>query len=180
MLPVGRGVKIDRLLACKVPHVGQFNQYLFSAFREDVFALNPSDQLISPDRKLYISRSDARRRKILNEESLWQSLQHQGFERVELEGMNWYNQLKLFKEAALVVSNHGAGLTNIAFMAQGGRVIELKSKNNDYWCYFSLSRVIGLKYAYILCDGNNIDHRSADIVVDVDAVLHVIKQDLIN
>jgi len=102
VLPNGRGIKVDRLLACKVPHVGQFNQYLLSAFRVDVLSSNPSNRLISPIRKLYISRSDARRRKIVNEEALWQSLQHHGFDKVELDGMNWSDQVRLFRETVLV------------------------------------------------------------------------------
>lgn len=171
VLPVGRGIKIDRLLACKVPHVGQFNQYLLSAFRADVLSAVSSNSMYSPIRKLYISRSDARRRKILNEDALWHSLQHHGFEKVELNGMNWPDQIRLFRQAVLVVSNHGAGLSNIMFMPAHGRVIELKAAKNDYWCFFSLARVCHLEYAYLLCEAAEDDHRSADIHVDIQKLL---------
>jgi capsular polysaccharide biosynthesis protein len=174
VVPVGRGMTVGCLLACKVPHVGQFNQYLLSAFRSDVLSSYPSERIILPIRKLYISRSDARRRKIVNEEALWQTLQHHGFDKVELDGMNWPDQVRLFRESVLVVSNHGAGLSNIMFMPADGRVIELKSLYNDYWCFYSLARVCHLQYTYLLCDATSDNHRSADIHVDVQKLLSLI------
>ena len=182
VLPVGRGTKVGKLFACKVPHVGQFNQYVLSAFRADVLSSNASDQLFSPMRKLYISRSDARRRKILNEEVLWQQLKNHGFDRVELDGMKWSDQVRLFSEAVLVVSNHGAGLSNIMFMPADSRVIELKAAHNDYWCFYSLARVCHLQYTYMLCDASADNHRSADIHVDVQKLLslmHIQEEELI-
>jgi hypothetical protein len=180
VLPNGRGIKVDRLLACKVPHVGQFNKYLLSAFRTDVLLTIASDQFISPKRKLYISRSDARRRKIVNEEALWRVLKQHGFDKVELEGMQWSDQVMLFREAVFVVSNHGAGLSNIMFMPAEGRVIELKADKNDYWCFFSLARVCQLQYAYLLCEATADDHRSADIHVDVQKLLSLIQIEVKN
>lgn len=173
ILPNGRGILVDKLYACTVPHVGQFNQYLLSAFRSDVIALLSSDRLISPIRKLYISRSSAKRRKVTNEDELWQSLQMHGFEKVELEKLAWKDQVRLFREAVLVISNHGAGLSNIMFMPADSKVIELKSDKNDYWCYYSLARVCHLQYAYLLCKPSSHNHRDADIEVDIDQLLRL-------
>lgn len=172
-LPTGRGVIVDKLYACPVPHVGQFNQYLLSAFRSDVIGLLSSDRLISPIRKLYISRSSARRRKVSNEDELWHALQIHGFEKVELEKLAWKDQVRLFREAVLVISNHGAGLSNIMFMPADSKVIELKSAKNDYWCYYSLARVCHLHYAYLLCKPTENNHRDADIEVEVNNLLRL-------
>jgi capsular polysaccharide biosynthesis protein len=80
------------------------------------------------------------------------------------------DQVKLFQEARIVIGCHGAGLTNIMFMQKNQTVIELKSNNNNYWCYFSLSRVFGLKYFYSLNNGYVDNHRDADIDIDLDAL----------
>ena len=173
VLPTGRGVMVGKLYACKVPHVGQFNQFLLSAFRSEVIGTLSSDCLISPIRKLYISRSSARRRKVSNEDELWQSLQMHGFEKVELEKLAWKDQVRLFREAVLVISNHGAGLSNIMFMPADSKIIELKSAKNDYWCYYSLARVCHLHYAYLLCEPSAHDHRDADIEVEVNQLLRL-------
>jgi capsular polysaccharide biosynthesis protein len=93
---------------------------------------------------------------------------------VELDGMNWSDQVRLFREAVLVVSNHGAGLSNIMFMPANGRVIELKAGKNDYWCFFSLARVCHLQYAYLLCEATADNHRSADIHVDLQKLLSLL------
>ena len=173
ILPTGRGVLFDKLYACKVPHVGQFNQFLISSFRSEVIGLVSADRIIAPMRKIYISRSAARRRKVSNEDELWQVLKSQGFEKVELENLPWKDQVRLFREAVLVVSNHGAGLSNIMFMPEGSKVIELKSAKNDYWCYYSLARVCHLQYAYLLCEQSETNHRDANIHVEVDKLLRL-------
>ena len=173
ILPTGRGVLIDKLYVCKVPHVGQFNQFLLSSFRSEVIGLISADRIIAPIRKIYISRSAARRRKVSNEDELWHVLQSQGFEKVELENLPWKDQVRLFREAILVISNHGAGLSNIMFMPADCKVIELKSAKNDYWCYYSLARVCHLQYAYLLCEQSETNHRDADIHVEVDKLLRL-------
>ncbi|MFM1963910.1 MAG: hypothetical protein RLZZ172_2755 [Bacteroidota bacterium] len=173
ILPTGRGVVIDKLYVCKVPHVGQFNKFLLSSFRSEVIGLVSTYRLIAPIRKIYISRSAARRRKVSNEDELWQVLQSQGFEKVELENLPWRDQVRLFREAVLVISNHGAGLSNIMFMPADSKVIELKSAKNDYWCYYSLACVCHLQYAYLLCEQSETNHRDADIRVEVDKLLRL-------
>jgi len=83
-------------------------------------------------------------------------------------------------ESKMVISCHGAGLTNIMFMQKGQTVIELKEKNNNYWCYFSLARVFGLDYNYILCEGDDENHRDANIKVDLFALSELLEKNLHN
>jgi capsular polysaccharide biosynthesis protein len=119
---------------------------------------------------LYISRDRAKRRKITNEDDVFELLASKGFEKVSLENLTLKNQVKLFQEALVVIGCHGAGLANIMFMQKNQTVIELKSNNNNYWCYFSLARVFGLKYYYSLNNGHVANHRDADIDIDLDAL----------
>jgi len=106
-----------------------------------------------PFRRLYISRSKAARRRIANEEELLPKLIAAGYEVVHLEGLPFADQVRLLAETKELVSNHGAGLTNMLFMVPGTRVTEIRlagdAHNN---CYFSLARALGLVYDYRLAD----------------------------
>jgi capsular polysaccharide biosynthesis protein len=161
-------LKVNTLKAIEVPHVGRFNEGLMHFFRGKF--LQGFAPVSQPFRLLYISRDKAKRRKITNEDDVFELLASKGFEKVSLENMSLKNQVKLFQQARVVIGCHGAGLTNIMFMQKNQTVIELKSNNNNYWCYFSLARVFGLKYYYSLNNGHVVNHRDADIDIDLDAL----------
>jgi capsular polysaccharide biosynthesis protein len=174
-------VKVSFFYAIPLPHVGRFNHTLLNDSVEQLRIKAGIDNSIVPFRKIYISRGKARRRKIINEYALVEFLTKQGFEIHALEDYSLFQQIRLFNESTMVLSNHGAGLTNIMFMQPNCKVIELKSENNNYWCYFSLANVFSLKYTYMLCKGSSINHRDADINVDLNELSSIIEKiDLMN
>ncbi|WP_205369747.1 tetratricopeptide repeat protein [Thermoleptolyngbya sp. PKUAC-SCTB121] len=109
-------------------------------------------QTLAPDlpKRLYLSRQKTRDRRIINEESVVKLLESQGFATVYLETCTIAEQAQLFYNAELIVSPHGSGLTNLAFCRPGTQVVELFSPNYVYPCYWYLSNLIGLDYAYLL------------------------------
>lgn len=119
--------------------------------------------------RLYISRRLAGRRKIVNEDELMPVLTKFGFEVVCAEELSFEEQVKRFSRARYLVSNHGAGLTNMLFMREGGSVLELRHES-DYVnnCYFILTSALGLKYFYQLCkaDKDLADPHTADLLVN--------------
>jgi hypothetical protein len=119
--------------------------------------------------RLYISRRLAGRRRIANETELTPVLEKFGFETVCAEELSFEQQVKLFSRARYLVSNHGAGLTNMLFMRDGGAVLELRHVS-DYInnCYFILASALKLDYYYQLCqaEGNSADAHTADLIVD--------------
>jgi len=161
-------LKVNTLKAIEVPHVGRFNEGLMHFFRQ--MFIDKCGTVPQPHRLLYVSRSRAKRRRISNEDEVFRLLRLKGFEKVNLEELKLIDQVKLFQQARVVIGCHGAGLTNIMFMQNNQTVIELKSNNNNYWCYFSLARVFGLKYYYSLNNGHVVNHRDADIDIDLDAL----------
>lgn len=171
-------LKVNTLRAIEVPHVGRFNEALMYFFRGKF--LQGFAPVSQPFRLLYISRDKAKRRKITNEDDVFELLASKGFEKVSLENMSLKNQVKLFQEARLVIGCHGAGLTNIMFMQKKQTVIELKANNNNYWCYFSLARVFGLKYYYSLNNGHVANHRDADIDINLDALNELVTKAMNN
>jgi capsular polysaccharide biosynthesis protein len=75
-----------------------------------------------------------------------------GFRVVYAEDHTFEEQVEMASRARFFVSNHGAGLTNMLFMRDGGRVLELRhhadSINN---CYFTMASALGLEYFYQTC-----------------------------
>jgi len=78
-------------------------------------------------RKIFVSREDAKTRKLVNAEKLLMALK--GWETVTLENLSIKEQVRCFSEASHVVSTHGAGLTNLLWCEPGTKVIEIQDPN---------------------------------------------------
>ena len=83
-----------------------------------------------PYKIIYISRRKARGRFILNEEALEAMLAEFEAESVCLEDFSFKEQVTLMQRTRLLISIHGAGLTNMMFMQEGGTVIEILPRKN--------------------------------------------------
>ena len=79
------------------------------------------------NRKIFISREDAKTRKLLNAEKLLIALK--GWETVTLENLSIKEQVRCFSEASHVVSTHGAGLINLLWCEPKTKVIEIQDPN---------------------------------------------------
>ena len=81
-------------------------------------------------RRLYISRRGAHdQRMALNDAAgLDRVLARHGFELLMLEDMSFEAQVKAAAEAQIIVSPHGAGLTNLLFSSRDSIVLELVSR----------------------------------------------------
>ena len=121
------------------------------------------------EERLYISRRLASRRLIANEDELVPILKKLDFQLICAEDLSFEEQVRLFSRARYLASNHGAGLTNMLFMRDGGSVLELRHIS-DYVnnCYFILASALGLKYYYQLCraERNFADPHTADLICD--------------
>jgi hypothetical protein len=126
---------------------------------------------LGKDERLYISRHSAGRRRIVNEDEVTSVLRQFGFVTICAEDFSFAEQVAICSRARYVVSNHGAGLTNVLFMKAGGSVLELRHEadcvNN---CYFTLSSALDLHYYYQTCTPQDpeADPHDAHVLVDVD------------
>jgi len=133
-------------------------------------------------KRLYISRNDARLRRVLNEERLLPMLQSYGFERVVLGKLPIERQVALFRNAEAVVAPHGAGLAHLAWAKPGTRVREFfpdldangARVQNASFNFWLISQLVGLDYGVRLAgpietktDGFRIDEAVlADMLAD--------------
>ena len=145
---------------------GHYNEDVIRGVRSVLLsAYGDSDQ----GERIYISRRSARKRRIVNENEVIEILSHLGFETFQTEDLSFAEQVRIFSRARCIASNHGAGLTNMLFIPEGGSVLELRHQSDDINnCYFTLASALNLNYFYQTCrpadDGP--DPHTADLIVD--------------
>ena len=99
---------------------------------------------LEPYRKLIITRP-AERRGFCNLPDLVSALPE--FEVVSLDGpMTLFDQVRLFAEAKIVISGHGAGLTNLVFMQPETAVVEIFNENYGTSAFWALAGMRHIRY----------------------------------
>lgn len=102
---------------------------------------------------IYISRSKAKYRKVVNEEELLPLLDKYKFRIIYFEDMSFGEQVECCYYARNVVSIHGANLTNTLFMQSGGNVMELrKHKDPDNHYFYAIADSVACNYYYQDCE----------------------------
>lgn len=147
---------------------GHYNEEMIRGVRDVLLAAHGAQD---PDRRIYLSRRLASRRRLVNEDEIGNTLSGFGFETICAETLSFREQVRLCSSARCIVSNHGAGLTNILFMPQGGNVLELRHQRDRISnCYFTLASALNLNYFYQTCRPESADPppHTADLVVDPD------------
>jgi hypothetical protein len=108
---------------------------------------------LNTSERIYISRSKAQYRRILNEEQVTDVLDKLGFVPISLESISIFEQVSIFSSAKVIISPHGAGLTNTVFCREGTKLIEIFSPNYLHVCYWSICNYVGIEYYYLIGEG---------------------------
>ena len=127
-----------------------------------------------PWRRLLISRQDAKTRRCLNEQQLFSVTREYGFQLCSLESLDLVSQLRLFSESDIVISPHGAGLTNIIACHPSSTIIELIPRPGQFFHYFAMADQLSLTHAHILADSYIRD--TDDFVVDPFKVIELLNK----
>lgn len=131
--------------------------------------------------KLYITRENATRRRVSNEEELWAQLASRGFVKLRLETMSWREQVAAFAAARIVVAPHGAGLANVVFCRPGSRVVEFFNRSYVNPCFEQWAHAARLDYHAVVPHGEEPVGRERranreDITADVSAIIASLDQ----
>jgi hypothetical protein len=132
-----------------------------------------------PYRKLYVSRSDANSRRVINEAEIREEVLDNGFEVISLSGVSLLQQVELFSEAKIIMGPHGAGLTNAVFCQPGSVLIEFVPAGYRVDCFERLARLVGLEYHALegtVSDNPNGGVFNYDHTVDRAALITVLRQ----
>ena len=108
--------------------------------------------------KLYISRVKSRR-SLPGEHEIEKVLADKGFKVAYFEEMSFVEQLKAVRSANIIVSPHGAGLSNIIVAKPGTKVVEIMTQGWANSCYGHLASSLGLDYACIDADDEMVKSR---------------------
>ncbi|MBM3590962.1 MAG: glycosyltransferase family 61 protein, partial [Alphaproteobacteria bacterium] len=109
--------------------------------------------------KIYITRDKKFKRSILNEKELIQILQSRGYLIYSLEDISFSNQVDIFKNASVIISAHGSGLTNIVFCEPGTSILEIYGPGCGERCFARISNHAMLKYSAF--EVNKISYQSS-------------------
>lgn len=139
-------IEAEWLVAPSIPSDGPEAFVWISRFLRESFLGRQKN--LSPDnpKRIYISRSDASHRFLLNEREVLPVVERYGFVPVELDTMPFAEQVGLFANAEAVLGVHGGGLSNIVFCPSGTKVIEIFSPKYCYECYHYVAQSVSLRY----------------------------------
>jgi len=133
--------------------------------REACFDYADVDQTAAKNKRLYLSRSNIKRRQVLNEDELISRLKPMRFEVCRPESMTLADQIRLFQSAECIVAPHGSALVNLLF-SNDAKVLELFPTQTPQTHFFFLCKSLGHKYRFLLHHESN-EH--ANFAVDLDA-----------
>jgi len=149
-------IRCDRMrMATHTAPTGMYNEQIINGLRQLLTSHFVEPEARKKDRKIYISRALAGKRKIKNEEECIELLRSYEFEIIHFENHTLAEQAQIAFEARYLISNHGAGLTNILFMSPDSSVLELRESEDDHNnCYFALASALDITYYYQLCNSD--------------------------
>lgn len=165
--------KIDKLLypeVLKETYVTPSKPKLYNNLFNHLIELVRTDKIGSE--LIYISRLDATKRKMINEDILIKKLQKLGFQIVIPSLYSIEEQIQSFKNARVIVGQHGAGLSNLVFAEKPKYVIELLTDDYINQCFFMLTSLKNCDYIGIV---KNViatsDYHSLEWECDVDLII---------
>ena len=110
---------------------------------------------INFSRRLYISRSRAGYRHVIDEDGLIERLYARGFQGICLETFPFDQQVAIMQAAEVIVAPHGAGLTNLVFCRPGTIVLELCSPVYAPHYFWELAHCADLPHYHLI--GRDLD-----------------------
>ena len=179
--------------SCNYPHI-QANRLIVpsipvnSGFRiakwtckslKNIFLSKPtSRQSLYPER-IYISRNQVSKRRVINENEVVSLLEKFGFKIIFLESMSIREQALYLANTKVVVAPHGAGLSNLVFCSSGTKVIEFFAPEYILVCYWLISNICGLEHYHLIGDKFDNDFCSKpahkNILVNLKKLLDLMK-----
>lgn len=106
--------------------------------------------------RVYISRQDAKSRRVVNEDEVLTALEEYGFESYLLTEMDVEEVIALFAQADCIVTPHGAALTDVIY-TDDAAVVELMRDDRHDGVYYMTTKQVGGWYGYLECESVDFD-----------------------
>lgn len=150
-----REVKADVVSLGAAVHATSMDHYLHAPgdllvrTRARILAAAPIPR--TSGRRLYFSRRGHSMRVMVNEAALEAALRARGFEIVRPERLRAADQIRMMREAQVVVGPTGAAMTNALFASTGARIIEIQPQNFTSQWVWAASRCAGAEWRGYVC-----------------------------
>jgi hypothetical protein len=131
------------------------------AFARLLSKLQPSEG-IEAERPIYVSRRDATRRAMRNEELLEERLNKLGVHTVLLSRLTLKEKISAFRHSPMIIGAHGAGLAYSTFAPPGRKILEILPVkdggfDNIKLCMTRISKVVGHRHFVYLAHPKLVD-----------------------
>jgi len=131
---------------------------------------------------LFVIRNESSMRRILNEDALLPGLKDMGFRVISPATLSLPEQIDAFRNARIVLSAHGAQLTNIIFCRPKTTLIEIFPEGGVHGSAFlRIASQLGFNYYYAV--GEKIENKqsrknpnNSDLILDKSAFLSFVRQ----
>lgn len=150
------------------PYSAHYNPTIIRGLSNQLVA--KTDVNLNLGRFIYITRRNANIRKIENEKEVISLLCKYDFKIIEFESLSFQQQISVSYNAEIMISIHGAGLTNMIFCKPGTVILEFSLVNQILdKCYYTLADACHLSYYYQFCNSTDmsLDYYSANLIVDI-------------
>lgn len=163
-------VSSQSILLPDIAPTGNFRKKLVLKLSSRMREYWKNKKKISPSKKrIYISRNNSNKRKLINEKDILPILKNYGFIILDFDQINFEKQVEYILNSEIIVSTHGAGLTHMLWMKKRGKILEIRAKDNKFDnCYFSLASDLGHEYFYVLAEKTNAkdSNHLSDLVIN--------------
>ncbi len=130
------------------------------------------DLLGSPTggRRVYLSRANAKVRKVHNEEEVAALARKYDFEIIYPEQLSFVDQVKTLMQSSATFGVHGANMACSSFMKEGSKMFEIFPEAYVMPCYWQSARHAKLDYDCVVCRTENgkrdVNLLGQDVAVD--------------
>jgi len=155
-----------------LPNIGGLRALFFDFIRTQPLNTSPKGK------KIYISRSKATNRVLLNEEDIESVLSNIGFDVVNMENHTLQEQMAIASNANTIVAPHGAGLANMLFASPNSNIIELIPDRYMTPLFKQLSIDCNHKYSVVIGQVNTdtkTNQNNMNWKTNTDRILDVLK-----
>ncbi|MBK9329835.1 MAG: glycosyltransferase family 61 protein [Sphingobacteriales bacterium] len=133
-------------------------------------------------KNIFITRKNARYRRLLNEAEVIDYLSGKGFEIVTLEDLTVKEQIALFVNARNVIGTQGAGMSNMIYAVHARLLVTIIHEEHPDDAYFNLTNMYGTDCYYFQCPGaGNFSYKNNDdITADMNKLKAVCEKYIFN
>ena len=171
----GKSFKAKKLFVPTLPSPPVYSKPVV-AWLKKKFLINMKKNSLSKKNRIYISRKDAKHRKVINDQQISDALKKFNFKTLVLSQLTLKEQINEFRNAECIILPHGSGASHLLFAQKNCKIIELQSPsqlNNMFGC---LAKILDYKYGFLVGSENR--QSNFNYTINLGKLLKLVKKAL--